>query len=133
VNPNYRFVAARAKHICEYCHAPEAVFNLPFEVEHIIPSALGGKNEESNLALSCRSCNLYKSDSVSFFDEETGKEVRFFNPRKDVWSEHFFINKTSGEMQGLTKIGKATISRLRINSDAQRAARFQWLKLGFFD
>jgi hypothetical protein len=43
VNPNYPFVAARAKHICEYCHAPEAVFNLPFEVEHIIPSAHGGK------------------------------------------------------------------------------------------
>ena len=133
MNPNYPFVAARAKHICEYCHAPEAVFNLSFEVEHIIPSALGGKNRESNLALSCRSCNLYKSDSISFFDEKTKKEVRFFNPRKDVWSEHFFVDKSSGEIQGLTNIGKATISRLRINSDAQIAARFQWLKLGFFD
>ena len=133
MNPNYPFVAARAKHICEYCHAPEAVFNLSFEIEHIIPSALGGKNRESNLALSCRSCNLYKSDSISFFDEETKKEVRFFNPRKDVWSEHFFVDKSSGEIQGLTNIGKATISRLRINSDAQIAARFQWLKLGFFD
>jgi hypothetical protein len=133
VNPNYPFIAARAKHICEYCRAPEAVFNLPFEVEHIIPSALGGTNEKSNLALSCRSCNLYKSDSVSLFDEETKKEMRFFNPRKDVWSEHFFIDKSSGEIQDLTNIGKATISRLRINSEAQIAARLQWLKLGFFD
>lgn len=133
MNPNYPFIAARAKHICEYCHAPEAVFNLPFEFEHIIPLALGGKNEHHNLALSCRSCNLYKSDSISFFVEETRKEVRFFNPRKDNWSQHFTIDKTSGEIQGLTNIGKATITRLRINSEAQIAARFQWLKLGFFD
>jgi hypothetical protein len=30
-------VALQAGHRCEYCHAPEAVFNFPLEVEHIIP------------------------------------------------------------------------------------------------
>ena len=38
MNPNYPFVAERACHRCEYCHAPEAIFNFPFEVEHIVPS-----------------------------------------------------------------------------------------------
>ena len=28
---------------CEYCHAPEVVFNFPFEVEQIIPIAKRGK------------------------------------------------------------------------------------------
>lgn len=88
MNPNYSLVAARAKHICEYCHAPEAVFNLPFEVEHIIPLSLGGSDDENNLALSCRSCNLYKSNLISGFDD-TATEVRLFSPREDTWTEHF--------------------------------------------
>jgi hypothetical protein len=37
MNPFYTLVADRAAHQCEYCHAPELVFNFPFEVEHIIP------------------------------------------------------------------------------------------------
>jgi len=35
MNRHYAGVAERAGHRCEYCHAPEAIFNLPFEVEHI--------------------------------------------------------------------------------------------------
>ncbi len=75
MNPHYPLVSARARHACEYCHAPEIVFNLPFEVEHIRPQSLGGETTEENLALSCRSCNLYKSDSVSATDELTGSDV----------------------------------------------------------
>lgn len=133
MNPNYFFVARRAEHICEYCRAPEAVFNLPFEVEHIVPLSRGGGDDRNNLALSCRSCNLYKSDSVSAFIEETQSEVRFFNPRQDDWNEHFLLDKEIGEVKDKTSIAHATILRLRINSSAQTAARIQWLKLGFYD
>lgn len=31
MNPFYTLVADRAAHRCEYCHAPELVFNFPFE------------------------------------------------------------------------------------------------------
>lgn len=131
MNPHYSFVATRARHVCEYCHAPEAVFNLPFEVEHISPQARGGETVEDNLALSCRSCNLYKSDAVSVFDDSTQTDVRLFNPRRDAWEDHFQINEESGEIEALTDIGRGTLQRLRINSPAQLAARKQWLKLGF--
>ena len=40
MNPRYGSVAVQAGHQCEYCHAPEAIFNFPFEVEHIIPSSV---------------------------------------------------------------------------------------------
>lgn len=133
MNPNYVFVAGRARHICEYCGAPEAVFNLPFEVEHIVPLARGGKNFRENLALSCRSCNLYKSHAVSGFDETAQQESRFFNPHADVWAKHFALEKTNAEIEGLTVVGRVTIAGLRMNSRAQTAARLQWLKLGFFD
>lgn len=35
MNPHYPLVARRAGHRCEYCRAPEAVFNFPFEVERL--------------------------------------------------------------------------------------------------
>lgn len=38
MNPNYTSVANRANHCCEYCRAPEIIFNFAFEVEHIRPS-----------------------------------------------------------------------------------------------
>ena len=131
MNLHYPLVSARARHVCEYCHAPEAIFNLPFEVEHITPQASGGESSTDNLALSCRSCNLYKSDAMTAFDEQTQSTVRLFHPRRDDWGDHLTINEETGEIEGLTDIGLATVFRLRINSTAQIAARKEWLKLGF--
>src|ERR1044071_1238563 len=125
MNPNYPFVSARARHACEYCHAPEAVFNLPFEVEHVTPRARGGETTEDDLALSCRSCNLHKSDYVGAVDEVTRREVSLFNPRLDVWHEHFSVVEETGEIKGLTASGRATVSRLRMNGAKQIAARQQ--------
>ncbi|MBA2732180.1 MAG: HNH endonuclease [Acidobacteria bacterium] len=130
MNPYYPLVSARARHACEYCRAPEIVFNLSFEVEHITPQSRGGESTENNLALSCRSCNLYKSDYVSAVDELTQQEADLFNPRRDLWDEHFSIVEETGEIKGLTVSGRATVLRLRINSTAQVEARKQWLRLG---
>lgn len=131
MNRHYPLVSARALHICEYCRAPEAVFNLPFEVEHITPKAAGGKTASENLALSCRSCNLYKSDFTTAFDETTQTETNLFNPRRDFWQDHFEIDGATGQINGLTAIGRATVARLRMNSAAQTEARRQWMRLGF--
>jgi len=130
MNPSYPLVAARARHACEYCRAPEIVFNLPFEVEHITPQSRGGKTTEDNLALSCRSCNLYKSDFISALDELTRKKARLFNPRRDAWNEHFSVVAETAIIEGLTQIGRATLSRLRMNGEAQVEARKRWLQLG---
>jgi 5-methylcytosine-specific restriction endonuclease McrA len=65
MNRHYAPVAERSGHRREYCHAPEAIFNLPFEVEHIVPTSRDGADDESNLALACRACSLYKSTVVS--------------------------------------------------------------------
>jgi hypothetical protein len=119
MNPHYEMVSARARHRCEYCHAPEVGFNLPFEVEHIIPQSRGGETSEVNLALSCRPCNLCKADALSAFDELTQTRVRLFHPRRDIWREHFSYVEETGELEGLTGIGRATIARLPLNSPTQ--------------
>lgn len=130
MNPNYPFVSARARHACEYCHAPQNIINIDFEVDHVTPQARGGQTAEDNLALSCRSCNLHKSDHVRAVDELTGQEVSLFNPRLDQWQEHFLFLEETCEIIALTAVGRATVLRLRINSTRQIAARKLWLQLG---
>jgi hypothetical protein len=132
MNPRYAQVALRAGHRCEYCHAPEVLFNFPFEVEHIRPVSRGGTDTEKNQALACRSCNLRKATHVGGIDPESEAMVRLFNPRHDLWEEHFQAGPESGEIIGLTAIGRATIARLQMNSEAQMSARRQWMRLGLF-
>jgi HNH endonuclease len=132
MNPNYPLVALRARHRCEYCHAPETVFNFPFEVEHIIPPILEGVDNESNLALACRSCNIFKGPSIAGIDPTTEIIVPFFHPRTQQWEVHFDIDPATAAVIGLSASARATIHRLRMNSQAQMMARRQWIALGLF-
>jgi len=132
MSKHYASVAQRAGYRCEYFYAPEAIFNLPFEVEHILPTARGGVDDPSNLALSCRSCNLYKSDRQFAPDELTASVVRLFNPRQDHWDEHFLAVPNDDMIQGLSQIGRATVICLRFNRESQREARRSWMRLGLF-
>jgi len=132
MNPRYPAVAERAEHRCEYCRAPEAIFNLSFEVEHIIPSSQGGPDDLVNLALSCRACNLYKADRTEGLDNDSGSEVPLFNPRADDWEQHFAIDGTTGVIVGLSGTGRATMAALQMNRPVQLAARLQWMRLGIY-
>lgn len=132
MNPHYPRVAERAGHRCEYCHAPEAIFNFPFEVEHVVPTSRHGPDDETNLALACRACNLHKADHLTGVDEATQTEVPLFQPRSNHWEEHFEVDRDAGIIRGRTATGRATITRLRMNSAVQVEARRQWVRLGRF-
>ena len=132
MNPRYPLVAQRAAHQCEYGRAPEAVFNFPFEVEHIVPPVHGGGDDATNWALSCRSCNLHKSAHLQGTDAETQTTARLFQPRMDRWAEHFRVESATGAFIGLTAVGRATVARLQMNTPAQLAARRQWIRLRLF-
>ena len=71
MNPFYDRAAERTQHRCEYCHAPESIFNFAFEVEHLLPVSRGGSDALINLALACSACNRYKSDFVAVFNLKT--------------------------------------------------------------
>ncbi len=131
MSPFYSSVAERAGHRCEYCCAPEVVFNFPFEVEHIIPPGAGGDGDVANLALACRSCNVFKAAVVLIRDELTDTEVRLFHPRQDQWLEHFRLDD-DGQIEPLSATGRVTVRQLRLNMPSQIAARRQWAKLGLY-
>jgi hypothetical protein len=132
MNPHYPAVARRAGHRCEYCHAPEAVFNFPFEVEHVQPTSHGGADDDANLCLSCRACNLRKSDRLAFRDEGTQEDVPLFDPRKQRWTEHFEVDLESGEIRGTTPTGRATVACLDLNHPLQLTARQLWIRFRLF-
>src|SRR5207248_121166 len=88
MSPHYASVAQRAGHRCEYCRAPEAIFNSPFEVEHVVPTSRSGVDDLSNLALACRSCNVHKAAHLTGEDEATRSAAALFHPRRDQWARH---------------------------------------------
>lgn len=132
MNPRYALVALRAGHRCEYCRAPEAIFNFPFELEHIVPVIHSGTHQDDNLALACRACNLFKADGVFAHDPDTGEHVPLFHPRQMIWNEHFVAARDSGSVLGLTPTGRATVAKLKMNSPTQDQARRHWIRLGLY-
>ena len=132
MNPLYPAVAVRADFRCEYCHAPEQVFNFTFDVEHIQPRSAEGDDSMDNLALACESCNLFKSNIVAVEDEIERRQVPLFHPRRDLWEQHFLFDSEEAIVQGLTAIGRATVTQLRFNSSFQVRARRQWMRLNLY-
>jgi hypothetical protein len=100
------------------------------EVEHIRPAADGGTNNDDKTALACRACNLFKADALVAVDSSTQKTVRLFHPRTDAWEEHFTLDHKSGLVLGQTDIGRATVEKLRMNSERAVRARRLWIRLG---
>jgi hypothetical protein len=116
-------VRQRAKGLCEYCLSPESFSSSTFEVEHIFPISLGGKTILKNLALSCPTCNRHKLHRISISDPETQEKVQFYNPRKDVWNEHFAWNEDFSKIIHLTPKGKVTILALKLNRESVQNLR----------
>lgn len=110
-----RVVAARADGYCEYCRSLERFATESFTVDHVIPRAAGGENTLENLAWSCFGCNSFKHTKTQGTDLETGETVALYNPRQQVWEEHFGWSDHLREVVGLTACGRITVEALRFN------------------
>lgn len=125
-------VAKAANFRCGYCRMPQAILPMPLEIEHIVPLALGGTDDEENLWLACRACSSFKHAKTHGFDQETNQEVRLFNPRTQDWQEHFEFDSGTGEIIGKTSCGRATVNALRMNNEQAVSARLHWVKAGWY-
>ena len=128
-NPLRDIIAERADERCEYCQYPEQFSPSSFEVEHIIPKAAGGLTKHNNLALACSHCNAHKATRQKGVDPFTKTDVRLFNPRIDDWATHFFLNRETGEIEGRTPIGRATVEVLVMNAEQPTRARQNLIRL----
>ncbi|HED04192.1 MAG TPA: HNH endonuclease [Candidatus Fraserbacteria bacterium] len=122
-------VIQRAGGRCEYCQLSQLGQEATFHIDHILPRARGGRSDANNLALACVSCSLRKGARLSATDPQSGGQVRLFNPREDIWQEHFrWIEGVF--LRGLTPIGRATIAALALNRPLIIAIRQAEIALG---
>lgn len=125
-----RIVATRAKFRCEYCLMPEIAAMVKFQVEHIISLKHGGSTTSENLAFACPICNSEKGTDIGTLLEDEDTLIRFFNPRKQEWSEHFFIDH--GQILSKTEIGAATVKILQFNRLERMLERLELAGAGFY-
>jgi len=127
-----RKVRTAARNRCGYCLSPQHLVMARLEIEHILPRAHGGSDDEANLWLSCPICNGHKSDKLQAEDPETQTTAPLFNPRVQKWSEHFRWTDDGLRIVGLTPIGRATVVALHLSDDpAALLVRSYWVKAGW--
>lgn len=125
-----RSLRARAGGACEYCRLPEAFASLRFQQDHVVAIKHSGETSLENLAWSCAECNRHKGSDLASIDKATGNLVRLFNPRTDVWQDHF---EWQGPLLlGKTSIGRVTIALLQINRVDRVALRRYLMDAGVF-
>ena len=100
-------------------------------IEHIIPLAQNGASTHDNLCLSCAWCNTFKAAITEAIDPATKRKVPLFDPRRNVWADHFCWSDDGAEIIGLTPTGRATIIALRMNNEYIVPARRQWVIAGW--
>ncbi|MCA9870164.1 MAG: HNH endonuclease [Caldilineae bacterium] len=120
-------VFVRAEHRCEYCHTSRRVIGMPLVVDHIIPKALGGTDDPSNLCAACYRCNEYKGAKTHDLDPVSGEFVPLFHPRLNLWREHLVWTNGGTHIAGVTATGRATVLALRLNNDHIVEARVLWI------
>lgn len=116
-----REVIERAGNRCEYCGLLAEVAFYPHEVDHVIAEKHGGTTDIDNLAFACWRCNRHKGTDLTSFDPQTRRLSSLFNPRTQVWAEHFAYEEE--RVVGLTPEGRTTVNLLRLNSEERLTER----------
>lgn len=124
-----QLVRDRAGDRCEYCRLPQSAQPfVTFHVEHVVPRKHGGSDDPSNLALACERCNAFKGPNLSGIDQLTGNIERLFDPRTQVWNEHFEFE--GPRIRGTTSIGRATVNVLAMNEPRRVRLRTRLIAQG---
>jgi HNH endonuclease len=130
-------VRRQAKFLCEYCHSPEKISTSRFTIDHLQPRSLSGTDDLINLALACSRCNQRRYNFITGRDFETLSISPLFNPRQQMWAEHFIWSADGIKVIGVTPIGRATCDRLDLNDERYKGeksiqeARALWVQAGW--
>ena len=121
-------IAARAGDRCEYCLLPRSPHK--HQPDYVLPLFHGGLTNAENLALACYYCNHNKGPNAGSFDFETNTFVGFFNPRAQIWGEHFRLD--GAVIQPLTPEARVTARIFGFNEPDRVTEREAWISLGLY-
>lgn len=125
-----RQVTERAQDRCEYCLFQQMDAIASHQIDHVIADKHGGETSLENLALSCMVCNRRKASDLTSIDPEGGELTALFNPRTQVWNEHFRVQGL--RIVGITSVGRTTSHFLEFNSPQRIAERRELQLAGRF-
>jgi hypothetical protein len=96
-----------------------------------VPSA-AKDGKETNLWLACPLCNGKKSNKTEVINPESGELFPLFNPRRQVWSEHFAWTDDGMHIVDKTPLGRATVMALHLSDDPDAVlVRSYWVMAGW--
>ncbi len=123
-----RIVEVRAMHVCEYClvHADDTY--LGCQVDHIIAEKHRGPTWAGNLSHACTFCNRAKGTDIASVSEMSGEIVRLYNPRTDIWDDHFVLD--GAVIRSKSDIGAATSALLSFNAPERILERESMATIG---
>lgn len=98
------------------------------QIDHIDPQ---GEDELDNLCLACANCNGSKHKATTALAPVTKAVVPLFNPRIQLWTDHFEWIEGATQIRGLTPTGRATVVRLQVNRPKMISARLRWVQNGY--
>lgn len=125
-----RLVSERAKGCCEYCLLSQDYAIAAHHLDHLLALKHGGRTISENLAFVCARCNRRKGSDIATIDPADGTPVLLFNPREQVWREHFALD--DAVLVGVTPAGRATVELLQMNHPARIAMRRKLIDEGLF-
>jgi hypothetical protein len=125
-------VRQQAHDQCGYCRISSSWVYASMEIDHILPRAAGGSDDEDNLWLSCPICNQYKHTQTQAVDPLTRRRVPLYNPRVQSWDEHFRWGRDQATIIGRTACGRATVKALRLNIEQAVQLRRGLVEIGAY-
>ena len=125
-----QLVAQRARYCCEYCQLPQSASYYSFEIDHIISLKHEGMTDLENLALACGTCNRNKGADLGTYLDGNRIFIPLFNPRSDVWAEHFELD--NGIILPKSLIGRATVKILELNAPDRVILRQALMEAGLY-
>lgn len=128
-----RRVREAARPRCGYCLSPQPLVMARLEIEHLLPLARGGTDDEANRWLACPRCNVLKGEDIDGLDPETGTLAPLFNPRRQRRNHHFMWAEQGLRIAGKTVTGRATVAGLRLGDHplALEVRRY-WISVGWY-
>jgi hypothetical protein len=124
-------IRQRAGHRCEYCQSHQDYLMGWLQIDHVWPVSKGGSNDDMNLCLACELCNQYKWNQTEAIDPETQETFMLFNPRQQIWHEHFAWSDDGIAIVGRTSSGRSTVVALKLNNALAMKVRGNWVRAGW--
>ncbi len=119
------------KYRCAYCLTAEILSGIGLSIDHIKPTSDGGETIFESLCSACRPCNENKGTRTTGLDPQTNKETPLFNLRAQNWADHFRWDTNGTRLEGVTGIGRATVSTLKLNNPLIIKARSRWVSVNW--